>query len=139
MNLTSTYFSNIVLLVDDNEIDNIINTRMLIHSNFAKNILSHTSGKSAFELLRSLEILDMPEVVPSLIFLNLDMPIMDGLQFLKDFDSLSVDFKNKIEIVILSSTVDQKEIKQAHNHNRVVKFISKPLTLSSLKNDFVLA
>ena len=81
---TSKY--NSVMLIDDNEIDNFINQKMIEGCNFAERIYVHTSGKSAIEFLCNLaRIKEVPEeLIPEIIFVDINMPIMDGFQFLEE-------------------------------------------------------
>ena len=72
------------MLVDDNEVDNFINQKMIEGSNFADHVYIHTSSKSALEFLSNLQrSSDVPQsMIPGVIFLDINMPIMDGFQFL---------------------------------------------------------
>ena len=64
-----------VMLIDDNEIDNLINQKMIEAASIAENIYTHTGAKSAIEFLRNMEKLEVAnEVLPDVIFLDIDMP-----------------------------------------------------------------
>ena len=68
-----------VMLIDDNEIDNLINQKMIEAAAIAENIYTHTGAKSAIEFLKNMEKLDVADnVLPDVIFLDIDMPLMDG-------------------------------------------------------------
>jgi CheY-like chemotaxis protein len=69
-----------IMLIDDNEIDNLINQKIIESSSIAKHIFTHTSGKSAIEFLKNMEKLAsrIENVLPEIIFLDIDMPLMDG-------------------------------------------------------------
>ena len=76
-----------ILLVDDNDIDNLINRKMLEASGITEKIYVSTSAKSALEFLKNLNLLDDQKGghLPELLFLDIDMPLMDGYQFLDEY------------------------------------------------------
>lgn len=124
-----------VMLVDDNETDNFIHRRIIELSGFANEIQIKSSGKSALEYLRnnSQNISKLPDV----IFLDINMPIVDGFVFLFEFENFSEEIKAKSKIVILSSSDSKRDIDRIVDNEYVIHFITKPLTeeaLESLKN-----
>ena len=94
----------IVMLIDDNEIDNLINQKMIEAAAITQHIYTHTGAKSAIEFLRNIEKLEVADkVLPDLIFLDIDMPLMDGFQFLDEFEKFGALVKKKCKIVMLTS------------------------------------
>lgn len=118
-----------VLLIDDNEIDNFTNERLISKSNFASRVIIKDFAKDALEMLRN----SSPEELPQLIFLDVMMPVMDGFGFLEEFDKLSQDVKKKCKVVMLSSSESFKDLNRANKNIYVSKFLNKPLTEAVLK------
>ena len=119
------------MLVDDNDTDNFISRRIIEITNFAKNVEIKNSGKSALEYLEAHK--DTPEKLPDYIFLDINMPIVDGFVFLYEFEKFNSDIKNKCKVIILSSSDNKRDIDKIVNNDNVIKFITKPLTENVLE------
>ena len=77
--------------------------------------------------------LNNPENLPHLILLDIDMPIMDGFQFLKDYQAIESKLSRPISIYMVSSSVDPEDIEKAKSYTSVVDYLSKPLKSDKLK------
>ena len=116
------------MLVDDNEIDLFINQKVLELTHFATHITSYRSAREALDCLSSSEVDDLPD----LIFLDLNMPVIDGFMFLEELEQLPCAANLKSSVVILTSSENEDDILKSANHKRVIKFVCKPLSESKL-------
>lgn len=124
-----------VMLIDDNEIDNLINQKMIEAASVTENIYTHTGAKSAIEFLRNMEKMDMADkVLPDVIFLDIDMPLMDGFQFLDEFEKLSATAKKKCKIVMLTSSINPQDFNRSKKYTNVKLYLNKPLSHESIIN-----
>ncbi|MFW5700687.1 MAG: response regulator [Cyclobacteriaceae bacterium] len=124
-----------VMLIDDNEIDNLINQKMIEAANITEHIFTHTGARSAIEFLRNIEKISKiaKEVLPDVIFLDIDMPLMDGFQFLDEFEKLNDDTKKKCKIVMLTSSINPQDVNKSKKYSYVKKYINKPLSQENLE------
>jgi CheY-like chemotaxis protein len=123
-----------VMLIDDSEIDNFINQKMIEGCNFAERIYVHTSSKSALEFLQNfVRAKTFPqELIPQIIFLDINMPLMDGFQFAEEFHKINSQLFKNIKIVFLTSSINPVDQKRALATKQVETFINKPLTKDHL-------
>jgi CheY-like chemotaxis protein len=122
---------DLVMLVDDNDTDNFISRRIIEITKFAEDVVIKNSGKSALEYLEDNKT-DHSKL-PDLIFLDINMPIVDGFVFLYEFEKFDYSIKDKCKVIILSSSDNKRDIDKIVNNDHVIKFITKPLTEIALE------
>ncbi len=127
----------LVMLVDDNDTDNFISQRIIQITEFSAEVVVKNSGKSALEYLE--QNADKPENLPEIIFLDINMPIVDGFVFLYEFEKFPDTIKSHSKIIILSSSDNRRDIDKIIDNDYVIKFITKPLTEDALEEIKALA
>ncbi len=120
-----------VLLIDDNDIDLKINSKIINLSNFFQDIVLCQSGAEAIVYIK--KNLNEPELLPDFILLDIQMPEMNGFEFLELYKRLPQSFLENCKLAILSSTLDFGDIKKAEANPLVIKLLKKPLYPGELK------
>lgn len=122
-----------VLLIDDDEISNMINTEVIRIFDQKIFVRRYVSALKALEELQLLTE-NSSDKLPDVVFLDINMPFMDGWEFLEHFSKLPLYIRNKCGIHILTSSIAPDDIKQSGTYSNVKSFISKPLTISHLRD-----
>jgi CheY-like chemotaxis protein len=116
---------SVVMLVDDNELDNFINKKLLENEKFADTVLVHQSAQSALDELKKLE--SSADKLPKIIFLDIMMPHIDGFGFLEELGKMSDTIKKNCKVIMLSTSESFKDLNRANQSRYVYKFLNKPL------------
>ncbi|HEY0741290.1 MAG TPA: response regulator [Chryseosolibacter sp.] len=119
---------NKTMLIDDSDIDLFIQRRFLEVYNFSHQLVSYKSATDALNWLRNIDGQEPPDI----IFLDLNMPEVDGFAFLKGFESLPQKVQSKARIVVLTSSNSLSDREQAFENKNVIQFITKPLKQSDI-------
>lgn len=124
-----------ILLVDDDEINNFISIKLIKKALLTTEIMACLNGKFAIDQLVSIQRKD-PDKLPDYILLDINMPIMNGWEFLDEYKRLNIDPLGKTKIFIISSSVFSNDINKARSYPLVKSFISKPLSVEKIKEMF---
>ncbi len=119
-----------VLLVDDDHIFNFLSAKILQKTGIAGEINTALNGKGALDILNN-RYRDSV-TIPDVILLDLNMPIMDGFTFLEAFKELNMPHKDDIQIIVVSSSQDPRDIQRARDLG-VKHYMQKPITEHGLK------
>jgi CheY-like chemotaxis protein len=114
----------VVMLIDDNELDNFINKKLLENEKFADSVLVHQSAQSALDELNRLG----SDSLPRIIFLDIMMPHMDGFGFLDELGKVNDQIKKSCKVIMLSTSESFKDLNRANQSRFVYKFLNKPLS-----------
>lgn len=124
-----------ILLVDDDEINNFISIKLIKKALDNTAISACLNGKFAIDELAQIQKQD-PSLLPDFILLDINMPIMNGWEFLDEYKRLNIDPLGKSKIYIISSSVFSNDINKARSYPLVQNFISKPLSVDKIKEMF---
>lgn len=115
-----------VFIIDDDPIHQRIAQIMIQKHRIFDEFDSYTEAGKALEFLQLNH--NRPEMLPDVILLDLNMPVVDGWEFLERFDRFRNSLAKPVKIYIVSSSVDEKDILRSQSYNYVHGFISKPLS-----------
>lgn len=119
-----------ILLVDDDEVTNFLHKKILKEADVAEHILVALNGEEALDILRNTS--DNKESgypQPELIFLDINMPRMNGWEFIEEYQKLDESIKGNLLVVMLTVSLNTAEKIKASKLPAITAFRSKPLTV----------
>lgn len=119
-----------ILLIDDNEADNFIHELIISEANCTEQIVSVQGGAEALEYLKNNSINSLPQ--PDLAFLDINMPGMNGWEFLEEYAKLNDTEKCKLVLVMLTTSLNPDDESRASKIESIKGYINKPLTRETL-------
>jgi len=116
----------IIALVDDDKVFQLTTLRTIQAAKLTDRILQFENGEEALTFLRNHA--EESDNLPDYIFLDINMPFVDGWMFLQDFTGLSENLAKKINIFMVSSSIDPRDIQRAKSIPEVQEYITKPVS-----------
>jgi two-component system, chemotaxis family, chemotaxis protein CheY len=116
----------IIALVDDDKIFQLTASKTIKATAITDNILQFENGEQALAFLR--KNLSDASALPDFIFLDINMPYIDGWMFLDDYDEFKAGLPKPISIYMVSSSIDPRDITRAKNNVNVKDYVVKPVT-----------
>ncbi len=127
-----------ILCVDDDAITLMLCKKVIAKAELSSEIDTSNNGEEAlkyFENLKKEKEANNIISEPQLIFLDLNMPIMNGWEFLDIFSKSDYyTIFPEVKVIVLSSTIDPRDIEKAKQYPMVLNFLSKPITIEMLKS-----
>ena len=117
-------------VVDDDEVFQLIIRKQIEMNDLKCEIVQFLNGKDILDFL--IENHDNQQDLPDIIMLDVNMPIMDGWEFLDTYRDLSPDIRKKIRLYMVTSSVIQSDIDKAKRDKNILRFISKPISNKQL-------
>lgn len=115
-----------ILLIDDDKISNFYNSKIVKKQLGVEKSITANSGQKALDYLNE-AILGL-KTKPNLIFLDLNMPAMNGWEFLEKYEKLDADFTKDIKLIILTTSNNPDDFERSKKNNSVDDYINKPLS-----------
>jgi response regulator RpfG family c-di-GMP phosphodiesterase len=115
----------VIMLVDDDQDDNFFHEREIQKTNPEIFFIEMTNGLDALEYLESNK--ENKDMLPDLIFLDINMPHIDGWEFLDKYNLLDKELQDRVVIIMLSTSGNPEDIDRAMSYSCVWDYITKPL------------
>ena len=116
----------IIALVDDDKVFQITASRTIIAAQLTDKILQFENGEDALIFLK--HHAGDSETLPDYIFLDINMPFVDGWMFLEDYSLFKTNLSKKILIYMVSSSIDPRDVDRAKQNENIREYIIKPVT-----------
>ena len=120
---------NTICIIDDDPIFRFGTKKMMEKAQFPLDFLVYKNGQEAYDDLA--QKIEQRINLPDVILLDLNMPIMDGWQFLDEFSKILTS--ERIPIYIVSSSVDRRDIEKAKSYDIVINYLIKPFSVLAIK------
>lgn len=120
----------IIWVIDDDAIYQIIVNKIIQRSQMFSAISTFKNGKDAIETLQN--SLENTEVLPDIVLLDINMPVMDGWEFMEEMGLLKSKISKQITIYIVSSSIAVEDKNKSKTYPDILGYLSKPITTHDL-------
>lgn len=114
-----------ILLVEDDETVNFYNKFLLEDLGITEKIVIRNNGSEAIDYLKTAGTSGAP--FPDLIFLDINMPVMNGFEFIEEYEGLPETFRANALVIMLTTSLHPKDIERANSYNSISDYVYKPL------------
>ena len=124
-----------ILLVDNDSDNNFFHERAIKKYDPNITVVSKNSGLAALEFLKT-----VPHILPDIIFLDINMPGMNGWEFMDEYNLFRKEFQNETIVLMLTNSENPDDQKKAKSFNYISEYITKPLTkelFETIKNKYL--
>ncbi|MFN0291817.1 response regulator [Pedobacter helvus] len=118
-----------LLVIDDDDINIFIISKIVEKTGYDVEICAKHNGQLAIDYIK--DLLSNNQPLPHLVLIDINMPILNGWEFIEAFEALNIPATN--DMYMLSSSVYENDIEKAKSYKSVKGFISKPLSIDRLK------
>ncbi|CAM4032557.1 response regulator [Flavobacterium sinopsychrotolerans] len=120
----------IIWVIDDDAIYQIIVNKIIQRSEMFSAVSSFKNGRIAIDALQ--ETLDKDTALPDIILLDINMPIMDGWEFMEEMALMKSKFNKQITVYIVSSSISIEDKNRSKTYADILGYLSKPVTINDL-------
>jgi CheY-like chemotaxis protein len=120
-----------ICIVDDDEVYKFFVKKIIEIKGLADNVLTFPDGEEAYNYIK--ENKGNPDLLPDIIFLDINMPIMDGFLFMEEYTKLKHEINKEIAIYMVTSSIDIIDLERSKKYTEITDFITKPISAEVLE------
>lgn len=118
------------IVIDDNKLDCFIAEKVILNTGMSEKIRVYTDAREALEFIRNNT--DSPGDDKITILVDIQMPLMNGFEFVEAFEKLPEGTKCNYAIYMLTSSINPSDLNRVSNYNSVRQLLNKPLSMIKL-------
>lgn len=116
------------IVVDDSKLDCFIAEKIIKNTGRSETVNTFQQATDALVYIKTLP----PSSTPSIVFVDIQMPVMNGFEFVEAFEALPEDIRQGYSIYMLSSSINENDIAKVKGYKSVKQFLNKPLTNNAI-------
>ncbi len=114
------------IIIDDSPLDCFIGEKIIQNTGTYSSVKSYTQANEAFQIIKNSDC--RPAEAVTIIVLDIQMPVMNGFQFVEAFEQLPESIRSNFAIFMFSSSINENDLNRLENHPSIRKFYSKPIS-----------
>lgn len=117
------------IIIDDSKLDCFIAEKIIKNTGKSESIKSFQQGRDALDYITNTR---PDEYSHTIILVDIQMPIMNGFEFVEEFEKLPLHITSNYTIYIISSSINDNDLNRVHNYPSVKQFLNKPINSNNL-------
>lgn len=128
--------TSLACIIDDDNLYVTLLKRIIVTRKLCEKLIVFNDGKQSMDYFENLLLNLNEEEIPDIIFIDLNMPVMDGWEFIERFTKIEKKFDKTITLYIVSSSIDPVDISRAKSLSNIKDYLIKPTHINELENIF---